>query len=84
MFHLRIPKSSQCLQGREEGGHGGGGLIQAIMRLGQATPGPPLGPVLGQKGIPIGQFCKDFNEKTEELKEGNPSDRIIVKRIESS
>uniref|UniRef100_A0A8C7HP65 Large ribosomal subunit protein uL11 C-terminal domain-containing protein n=1 Tax=Oncorhynchus kisutch TaxID=8019 RepID=A0A8C7HP65_ONCKI len=32
---------------------------------------------LHQKGIPIGQFCQDFNEKTEELKEGNPSDLKI-------
>lgn len=33
-------------------------------------PPPPFFPI--QKGIPIGQFCKDFNEKTKELKDGIP------------
>jgi len=35
---------------------------------GQATPAPPVGPALGAHGVNIGQFVKQFNEKTAELK----------------
>ena len=35
---------------------------------GMATPAPPVGPILGQHGVNIQQFCVQFNEKTDELK----------------
>jgi large subunit ribosomal protein L11 len=35
---------------------------------GQATPAPPVGPILGQHGVNIQQFCTQFNDKTDDLK----------------
>ncbi|MCF6158140.1 MAG: 50S ribosomal protein L11 [wastewater metagenome] len=34
---------------------------------GQATPAPPVGPALGQHGVNIGQFVKQFNDRTKDL-----------------
>jgi large subunit ribosomal protein L11 len=34
---------------------------------GKATPAPPIGPALGQRGVNIGQFVSQFNERTKEL-----------------
>jgi large subunit ribosomal protein L11 len=42
--------------------------VKAIIKLqipaGKATPAPPVGPALGQHGINIMAFCKDYNERT--------------------
>ena len=40
------------------------GLIKLQIPAGKATPAPPVGPALGQHGVNIMQFCKEFNEKT--------------------
>ncbi len=42
------------------------GIVKLQIPAGQATPAPPVGPALGQKGVNIMQFCKDFNEKTKD------------------
>lgn len=40
------------------------GFIKLQIGAGKATPAPPVGPALGQHGVNIMQFCKEFNEKT--------------------
>jgi len=40
------------------------GYIKLQIAAGKATPAPPVGPALGQHGVNIMGFCKEFNEKT--------------------
>lgn len=40
------------------------GLVKLQIPAGKATPAPPVGPALGQHGINIPGFCKEFNERT--------------------
>lgn len=40
-------------------------LVKLQIPAGQATPAPPVGPALGQHGVNIMQFCKDFNARTQ-------------------
>mgnify|MGYP000192448758 CR=1 FL=1 len=40
------------------------GFVKLQIPAGKATPAPPVGPALGQHGVNIMGFCKEFNEKT--------------------
>ena len=41
------------------------GIIKLQLPAGKATPAPPVGPALGQHGVNIMQFCKEYNARTE-------------------
>ncbi len=51
--------------------------VKLQIKGGQATPAPPVGPALGQRGINIMEFCKAFNEKTKNFM-GNPVPVVIT------
>ena len=48
------------------------GYISLQVPAGQANPSPPIGPALGQRGLSIMEFCKQFNAKTKDLEQGSP------------
>ena len=54
------------------------GLIKLQIGAGKANPSPPVGPALGQKGLNIMEFCKDFNAKTGDMEPGMPVPVIIT------
>ena len=43
------------------------GLLKLLCEAGKASPAPPIGPALGQKGVNIMEFCKSFNAQSEKL-----------------
>lgn len=54
------------------------GLIKLQIPAGKANPSPPVGPALGQKGLNIMDFCKQFNDATKTLEPGMPIPVTIV------
>ncbi|MHA7841178.1 MAG: 50S ribosomal protein L11 [Gammaproteobacteria bacterium] len=46
------------------------GLIKLQIPAGKANPAPPVGPVLGQHGVNIVEFCKAFNDATKDKEQG--------------
>ena len=54
------------------------GQLKLQVSAGSATPSPPIGPALGQRGINIMEFCKAFNARTQEMEVGQPTPVIIT------
>ncbi len=52
--------------------------IKLQVAAGQANPSPPVGPALGQRGVNIMEFCKQFNARTKDLEQGTPTPVIIT------
>ena len=54
------------------------GYIKLQVPAGAANPSPPIGPALGQQGVNIMEFCKQFNAQTGKLEKGLPIPTIIT------
>jgi len=54
------------------------GYLKLQVPAGAATPSPPIGPALGQRGLNIMEFCKGFNAQTQEMEKGAPCPTIIT------
>jgi large subunit ribosomal protein L11 len=54
------------------------GYIKLQIPAGKATPSPPVGPALGQRGLNIMEFCKSFNARTQEMEAGAPIPVVIT------
>ena len=54
------------------------GYIKLQVPAGKANPSPPIGPALGQRGVNIMAFCKDFNAATQNMEPGMPIPVVIT------
>ena len=54
------------------------GYLKLQVPAGSATPSPPIGPALGQRGINIMEFCKAFNAQSQEMEKGSPVPVVIT------
>src|SRR6476619_2773975 len=54
------------------------GYIKLQVPAGAATPAPPIGPALGQRGVNIMEFTKAFNAATPEMERGSPIPTVIT------
>jgi large subunit ribosomal protein L11 len=54
------------------------GYIKLQVPAGQANPSPPIGPALGQRGVNIMEFCKQFNAATKAMEPGMPIPVVIT------
>ena len=54
------------------------GYIKLQVPAAQANPSPPIGPALGQRGLNIMEFCKQFNAQTQKMDAGTPIPVVIT------
>jgi large subunit ribosomal protein L11 len=54
------------------------GYVKLQVPAGKATPSPPIGPALGQRGLNIMEFCKAFNAQTQSYEAGTPLPVVIT------
>ena len=54
------------------------GYLKLQVPAGSATPSPPIGPALGQRGLNIMEFCKAFNARTAQMEKGTPIPVVIT------
>jgi len=54
------------------------GYIKLQVPAGAANPSPPIGPALGQRGLAIMEFCKQFNAQTANMEKGSPIPVVIT------
>ncbi|TDQ60219.1 large subunit ribosomal protein L11 [Maritalea mobilis] len=54
------------------------GYLKLQVPAGSATPSPPIGPALGQRGLNIMEFCKAFNAASQEMDKGAPVPVVIT------
>ena len=54
------------------------GYVKLQVPAGAANPSPPIGPALGQQGVNIMEFCKQFNAATQKVEKGLPIPVIIT------
>jgi large subunit ribosomal protein L11 len=54
------------------------GYVKLQVPAGSANPSPPIGPALGQQGVNIMEFCKQFNAQTQKTEKGLPIPVVIT------
>ena len=60
------------------------GFVKLQVPAGKANPSPPIGPALGQRGLNIMAFCKEFNAKTQGVEPGLPLPVVITAYADKS
>jgi large subunit ribosomal protein L11 len=54
------------------------GYLKLQVPAGAANPSPPIGPALGQRGLNIMQFCKEFNAASQDMEKGAPIPVVLT------